>query len=140
MIRINSAFEDQVQITLNYLVYEKTETSEQKEQNIQVQSNDFIEIVEKNHVFMKMLVGREISTSPMDIFHIVIKFEITWKTKDWGAVSVADNKEIIHSMLLEKKDFLNTIAARESMMIAQIISAIGIPPLITPAEIMLKAS
>ena len=140
MICINDAFEDQVQITLNLIIYEKAKTMEQKEQNVQALSSDLIEIVEKNHSFMKMLVGREITTSPEGIFHIIVKFEITWKTKDWEIVSVADNKEIIHSMLLEKKDFLNTIAARESMMIAQIISSIGIPPLITPAEIILKAS
>ena len=85
-----------------------------------------------------MLVGRDISFTPVSVFHIAVNYEIVWKPKYWQAIESVENDEIIQSMLSEKKDFLCSMAGRISLLISQITSSTGIPPIITPGEFIIK--
>ena len=138
MISISEAFEDQVQFTLNKVLFEFLEPSSENDPGIQVVTKDYINILTKNREFMNIVLGRDISFEPSGLFLINVSFEITWKTKDKEAVQSATNEEIIQAMLKEKTAFLSNMYSRISLLISQITSTIGVPPLITPGEMIMK--
>lgn len=133
MFHFNSAFEDQVQLSLDLIHYEKI-NPDILPQPFQVNVTDTISISEKSEKCMKTFIEREIFFEPAGLFSITIRYEIAWKPKDWAMISDVDNSQIIQAMIAEKKDFLGSIAARTSLLVAQITASIGLPPMITPPE------
>lgn len=137
MFHFNSAFEDQVQLSLNLVHYEKI-NPDTLPQPFQVNVADSISISEKNENSLQTFIERKVSLEPAGLFSIMIRYEVVWKPKNWSLISDVDNTQIIQAMIAEKKDFLGSIAARTCLLIAQLTTSLGLAPLITPPELITK--
>lgn len=137
MFHFSQAFEDQVQFSLHSVRYEKVKP-DSLSQPYQPITTDRISIAEKSETGMTTLLQRDISFDPIGLFSITVSFEIVWTPKNWPSILAADDKQIIDAMMAEKSVFLCSIASRISLLIAQLTSSVGLSPMITPPELMVK--
>lgn len=130
MFNFDQAFSDQVQFALEEAKYKKIDAGDQK--NVQLATNDTASIIHRDDKKIVIWFTRELRFMPSCLFDITVSFETIWTIKDNSLINDETDDMIISQVLKEKVAFVGTIYSRISLLIAQMTSAIGNPPLFTP--------
>ncbi len=129
-------FEPNQEITLESLEYTRKDVSDAKT-NFSLSCNDNLDFsLSADMSFLKITLSRELKFDPDEVFYLSVSYSAILKFND-RKDEIEWNKENLPKEFIENGDFvINVLMSRASMLIAQVTSASGQPPIILPPNIV----
>lgn len=129
-------FEPNQEIALESLEYTRKDVTGTKT-NFSLSCNDNLDFyLNEDGTSLKVTLSRELTFDPDEVFYLsvsysaILKFNSRKDEIDWS-------KENLPTEFIENGDFvINVLMSRASMLIAQVTSASGQPPIILPPNIV----
>ncbi|SEA06405.1 hypothetical protein SAMN04515656_10357 [Eubacterium aggregans] len=130
----NEHFKENYRFALKNINYQKNDID--TKEKIELLCNDDVDI-EISNDYVNITLTRTLVADPVKLFEIMVAFEVILFFID-GDQNNLDQSEIEERLINEESDLLDDIAGRISLLIAQITSSYGNPPIVTPPVIMIK--
>lgn len=137
MIDFVACFLPTFEFSLNDIRYKKLDISNSDSSEKQLNCIDTIkaELVDPRHVRVEFT--RELNFSTQDIFELSVTFGALYTTNEDSDQNIDwDNIDISAELLKSGAPVLNVLTSRISLLISQITSSYGQPPVVTPPTLI----